>query len=430
MVFVTGEGNEAVAVEALRRGAQEYLVKSYLSQERLQRAVLSAARAVDNERSMRRKQQELEEFVSVVAHDLQQPLCAIKGNVELLRDFYGSQMDAQGREFVDSAVRMASRMSQMIEALLGYARVGRASRRHQPVDFNRVTEAALSALSELIRSRSAVIEVGPLPTAMGDDILLTQLLQNLLANAIKFSEGPPHIEVSGSREGTDCIVRVKDHGIGIPADKLEEIFLPFKRLHSHHRFEGSGIGLATCRRIVENHMGQIGVESAEGSGSTFWFALPALPEELERHARVLVADDEVDIVRVVVAALERQGYEACSALSCREAAEILRRESVDLLISDVAFPGEDGLALIREAVRHESAPAVLAISGGDQTESPGSLLVLARRAGAKQVLAKPFDLDHLLRAVRVLLDEAPESPSFPPRSLSELGRQPSQELQG
>lgn len=430
VVFVTGEGSEDVAVDALRRGAQEYLVKSHLNQERLRRSILNATRSVENERRMRQKQQELEEFVSVVAHDLQQPLCAIKGNVELLRDFYGGQLDRQGREFVESAVRMSTRMSQMIEALLGYARVGRASRRHRPVDFNRAAEAALSSLSELIRARSAVVEVGELPTAMGDEILLTQLLQNLVANAVKFCEDEPRVEITGGLEGSNCLVQVRDHGIGIPADKLEEIFAPFKRLHSHQRFEGSGIGLATCRRIVENHMGRIGVRSEEGAGSTFWFTVPAFQQEATRHARVLIADDEEEIVRLTAAALELHGYETCTATSCRDAAEILSREAVDLMIADVNFPGEDGLAFIRETQRGASPPPILAISGGGATESPGSLLYQARCAGASRVLSKPFDMDKLLRAVRVLIDDAPPPELTPALSDGAGARESGEHLPG
>ncbi len=275
VVFVTGEGNEYVAIEALKRGAQEYQVKSSLTSRSLQQAIQSALRIAKQEQMIEQQRRELVDFVSVVAHDLQQPLCAVKGNIELVRDFYGASLDSTGQDFIHSAVKLTVRMSKMIDALLDYARAGGAQQRRRPLDLNKVMENVASSLSELIRRRSAEVVVSPLPTAMGDESTMTQLLQNLVANAIKFTEKTPRVEVTGAIEEGECVVQVRDNGIGIPAEQTQTIFEPFKRLHSRKRFEGSGIGLATCRRIVENHGGRIGVESVEGEGTMFWFAVPA-----------------------------------------------------------------------------------------------------------------------------------------------------------
>lgn len=413
VVFVTGEGNEYVAVEALRRGAQEYQVKSALTSKSLRQSIQSAVRIADQERLLRNQRRELEEFVSVVAHDLQQPLCAVKGNIELVRDFCSDGLDPSGREFISSAIRMTVRMSSMIDSLLSYARAGRQPSGRHPVDLNQIVEQVKNSLGELIRTRSARIDVGPLPTALADEASMHQLLQNLVANGIKFSEEQPHIEISGTLDDDECVIQVRDHGIGIAADQTDTIFGPFKRLHSRKRFEGSGIGLATCRRIVENHGGRIGVESEPGEGSSFWFALPARKESQAAGPRILIADGEAEVVRQIAAALERDGFETLSASSVQSATEILEHNTVDLLIADVSLAGENGGDLIGDVCKTAGRPSVLAMSGGSRTESPGSLLARAREAGARGVLSKPFDMERLIGAVRSVMDGS-ASISAPP----------------
>lgn len=404
VVFVTGEGNEYVAIEALRRGAQEYLVKSSITSNSLKQALQTSMRAAQQQKALRRQRRELEEFVSVVAHDLQQPLCAVKGNIELVRDFYADKLDGPGMEFIESGIRMTTRMSGMIDSLLSYARAGRPQQMQHPVDLNRVAEQVRSSLGELIRSRSARVEFDQLPTAVGDEVSIHQLLQNLVANGIKFSEDEPHIEITGAVEEGECVVQVRDHGIGIPPDQTDTIFAPFKRLHSRKRFEGSGIGLATCRRIVENHGGRIGVESTLGEGSIFWFALPARAEKSGHGPSVLIADSESDVVQQITAALELDGCEVFSASSSGDAANFLEQTPVDLVIADVGLAEDNGVDLVRRLHTAMGSPPVLAMSGGNDRESPGSLLARAREAGAEGVLPKPLDIDRLIMAVHKLTD--------------------------
>ncbi len=425
VVFVTGEGNEYVAIEAMRRGAQGYQVKSSLTSKSLKQAIESAMKIAEQERLLEDQRQELVEFVSVVAHDLQQPLCAVKGNIELIRDFYGANLDASGREFVDTAVRMTVRMSQMIESLLSYARAGRAQTQRQPVDLNRVMDNVLTSLSELIRQRSAEVLVNPLPLAMGDEPALTQLLQNLVANAIKFCEQRPRVEVTGALEESECVIQVHDNGIGVPSDKTSMIFEPFQRLHSRKRFEGSGIGLATCRRIVKKHGGRIGVESTPGEGSMFWFAIPARKKSASRQPRILIADGEPGLASSIESALRREGYETVTVGTTNDAARILDGEPVDLVIADVNLAGDSGADLIRGLRRRPSSPPVLALSGGSAMESPGVVLARARDAGAEGVLPLQFPQERLLEIVNELLrarDPGPESTDSATDSTAEEAR--------
>ncbi len=406
VVFVTGEGNEYVAIEALKRGAQEYQVKSSVTSRSLQQAIQSAIRIAQQEHMIAQQRQELVDFVSVVAHDLQQPLCAVKGNIELVRDFYGASLDPTGQEFVHSAIRLTVRMSRMIDALLDYARAGGAHQRHRPLNLNSVMENVLSSLSELIRSKEAEVIVSKLPPAVGDEATMTQLLQNLVANAIKFTEQKPRVEVTGAIEEGECVVQVRDNGIGIPLEQAQTIFEPFKRLHSRKRFEGSGIGLATCRRIVENHDGRIGVESVEGEGSTFWFAVPAQAQQSELGGRVLVADTTADATEDIVEMLDNNGYETVTAAQPEDIRRLLDDEKIDLVVTDVHLGGESCVDLIREIRSRNHAPAVLAVSAGADSESPGHFLALAHEAGANAVMSRPCGSERLLKTVAKLLKQS------------------------
>jgi signal transduction histidine kinase len=280
IIVLTGAGNEAVAVEAMKRGAQDYMVKDDMvrggmTPQALRRAVQNALGKVELERRIAEKQQELEQFVSVVAHDLQNPLSAVKDHVELIRDFYGNSLDETGRGFVVASIRVLERMSGMISSLLEFSRVGRSTKPLEPVDLQTVLDAVLSNLQPLIRERRTRIEIGTLPLVLGDPLSLIQLFQNLVANAIKFQDGGQAVvQIDSFREEDGWRVSVADNGIGIDSEHHDEIFAPFRRLHAGSGYEGSGIGLATCKRIVDQHRGRIWVESETGAGTVFHFTLP------------------------------------------------------------------------------------------------------------------------------------------------------------
>ena len=281
VIMLTGAGNETVAVEAMKLGAQDYLAKDSLMQggittKALERAVSNAVDKVSLARQLREKQQELESFVSVVAHDLKTPLTGVKNNVELLRDFYADRLDANGIEFVAASLRILRRSFALIDSLLEYSRLGRSGRPLAPVDLETVAESVLAALRTAIDDCGGRVEAEPLPRVLGDEPALGQLLQNLVANALKFrGPDPPVVRLASRHMNGRWVVSVSDNGIGIHPKHASEIFTPFKRLHSRKEFEGSGIGLATCKKIVEQHGGRIWVESAPGRGTTFRFTLAA-----------------------------------------------------------------------------------------------------------------------------------------------------------
>lgn len=415
VVFVTGFGTEMIAVEALKCGAQDYLVKSVLAPEVLQRAIQNAVEKVALGRQLCEKQRELEDFVSVVAHDLQQPLCAVKGNIELIRDFYATSLDGQALEFVDAAIRTSARMSEMIDALLGYARAGRNSAPREAVKLNEVLEGVRHDLAELVNRSGARLEIGPLPTVSGDPVTLSQLFQNLLANAIKFrGRQPPEIAVGGKTQAGWVTLWVRDNGIGIPADALEMVFAPFRRLAQTKDRAGSGIGLATCKKIAVQHHGRIWVESELGSGSTFFVTLPvsrprALTDGSEARGRVLLADADSETRRSLMQRLAERGMSVDSAASFEQAAGLLENGRFDALLVDLALPDGDGMDLIRCVRRRAPWMAVLAVTAGVDRCGPGPLLAEALREGADHALPKPLDAARAAAVLRGMIEESTSS---------------------
>ena len=221
-----------------------------------------------------RSNAELQQFAYVASHDLQEPLRAITGCVQLLQQRYQGKLEGRADEFIAHAVEGATRMRALINDLLEYSRVGTRVNAFGPTDCNEVLKAALSNLQTAINEKKAVVTSDLLPTVMADETRLMQLLQNLIGNALKFTgDKPPKIHVGAQRVDGAWQFSVSDNGIGIEAQYRERIFGVFQRLHTRREYPGTGIGLAICKRIVEHHGGRIWVESELGKGAIFHFLI-------------------------------------------------------------------------------------------------------------------------------------------------------------
>ncbi|NSW58120.1 MAG: response regulator [Armatimonadetes bacterium] len=228
---------------------------------------------------LQRSNEELQQFAYIASHDLQEPLRMISSYLQLLERRYGDQLDQDARDFIGFAVDGAKRMRQLITDLLAYSRVSNRGNSPDLVDSGEVLAEALHDLSQLIADTGANVEYDQLPVLVADRGQLGQLFRNLLANAMKFCEQAPRIQVSAQPDGENWVISVRDNGIGIAPEHAERIFLIFQRLHSRAKYPGTGIGLAICKRIVERHGGRLWVESTVGEGSVFRFTLPGVRGE-------------------------------------------------------------------------------------------------------------------------------------------------------
>jgi signal transduction histidine kinase len=243
-----------------------------------QRAQLEAAHRELSERrrELERSNAELAEFAAVASHDLRSPLAAIDGYLALLVDVYGDDIPARGRDWVGVARTAVARMLNLTESLLTYARAGASSCERQQVDLATVVDSVLLDLVRELRAADANVHVQrPGATVEADPVLLRQLLQNLVANAVKHREPGREcrIDVSAEAEPGGWVVAVADQGRGVPPEDRERVFGMFTRLDGAPT-GGSGIGLATCTRIVEQHRGRIWIDETPGGGATVRFFLP------------------------------------------------------------------------------------------------------------------------------------------------------------
>jgi len=229
--------------------------------------------------ALQQSNDDLQQFAYVASHDLREPLHTIGGFAELLERRYKGRLDSEADEFIGYIVDAVYRMDGLIHGLLEYSRVGTRGKAPEPAPCDEALADALANLRAAIDEAGATVTQDALPNLSIDRAQVTQLFQNLIANAIKFrGQNPPRVHVSASSGDTEWTFAVRDNGVGISPDSYEHVFTIFGRLHPPEEYPGFGIGLAFCKRIAQRHGGRIWVESKPGEGSTFYFTLPTLDD--------------------------------------------------------------------------------------------------------------------------------------------------------
>ncbi len=290
VIMLTGQGSTSLAVEALKAGAQRYLIKGQIQRQQLQQAVDDAVEVLVLVQDLAKQRDETEEddagqaarnteldlFASVVACHLKYPMASVKGYLELVRDSQNDSLNPEGQRFVTSSLLLTERMNELVNSVLDYARAGVRLCCRESVDCEAVFCEALENLQNAVSASRATITHDPLPAVQGAGGQLRRLFENLLSNALKYRrQEPPRIHVTAERQAADWVFSVSDNGAGIVAEDLHRLFDLFWRASGAKQTPGSGIGLATCKKIVEAHGGRIWAESTVGEGATFRFTVAA-----------------------------------------------------------------------------------------------------------------------------------------------------------
>jgi PAS domain S-box-containing protein len=383
---------------------------------------------------------ELEAFTHVVSHDLKEPLRTLQAYSHILAEEHASQLGPDGFQYINHLIRASRRLGALIDELLNLSQAGRIT--HAPKIFN-VNEIVATVRQDLVdliqRKEASILTEGSLPDVIGDTVRVTQLLTNLVANGLKYNQNPqPKVTIGATACADDparVTVFVRDNGIGIDAAFHTQIFGIFRRLHQEGEFEGTGAGLAICKKIVEGHGGRIWVESTLGQGATFYFTLPrspiskqspasngtarkkdetqppSKPRKTSMHAdsgngqvapHIVLVEDQADVGLIIQKLGKRDGLTITWFPTAEEAWEYLRKQRADLLLFDVNLPGMSGVELCQRirALDHLKDTPVAMFTPDQDAEKLEEL----RGAGAdyfltKDLLCQPAEWQRNIKAL-------------------------------
>jgi signal transduction histidine kinase len=373
VVLMTGQGSEAIAVQSIKEGAQDYITKEEITSETLSRAIVMAIEKGALKKRVDEQHDALETFSRALAHDLREPVRTIRSFAHAICD---GQVEADQRDEYMRHIRDAGvRMGVLIDTVLSYTQIeGMGEVRHEVFCLNEATASARANLSALFRERGTTVSVEALPDVTGSRIQIIQVLQNLMSNAVSHCPGPVRISIDAARDGEAVRVVVRDDGPGIAPEHQPKIFEPFRRLNRANMH--CGLGLAICKRIVEGHGGKIGCESEVGRGSSFFFTLPGaaaasaragpepgvetpVPTENLTIANVLLVDDRDDDILMARAFLSGPRGMRCNFLVANDGKEglatvrdrALKNDPVDFILLDINMPVMNGFEMLEAVAR-------------------------------------------------------------------------------
>lgn len=282
VIVLTSISDLEFASKAVQQGAQDYLVKSEINRDILNRSIRYAIERNRTQQELERyaaklkeSNEHLEGFAHTLAHEIRSPLTVISGFLQIANQSFLDDLDENTREILQDSLTATKSITELVESLLEFSQAATHTNTFKSVDLESEFFHVYAVLRPLIQESGVTIDHDPLPCVYGNDIQLRQLLQNLLTNAIKYrSDQSPEINVGCEQTDNHWIIRVSDNGIGIPKENQSDIFNAFTRVIGNQQIPGVGIGLAFCKRIVENHKGKIWLESLPGKGSTFFVKLP------------------------------------------------------------------------------------------------------------------------------------------------------------
>ncbi|WP_442983368.1 sensor histidine kinase [Sanguibacter sp. Leaf3] len=259
---------DAMRVELVARMASEARSRAEIAEAHEQ--------VLEQAEELRRSNRDLEQFAYVASHDLQEPLRKVASFTQLLQKRYGGELDERADQYIEFAVDGAKRMQRLIQDLLGFSRVGRSAGEAVEVDLVEACATAVTTLDAAVEESGGQVEVGDLPVVLGQQTLLVQLFQNLVGNALKFRhpDRTPHVILGAVRREDAWELWCSDNGIGIDQQYADRVFVIFQRLHAKDAYEGTGIGLALCKKIVEFHGGEIWLDTDVSQGTTIRWTLP------------------------------------------------------------------------------------------------------------------------------------------------------------
>ncbi|HDQ44156.1 MAG TPA: response regulator [bacterium] len=411
LIVLSGLDDESLALQAVREGAQDYLSKGEVTGYLLIRAIRYAIERKRTEETLKatnRKLRELDrlksEFLSTVSHELRTPIAIMHEGVSLVLDGVAGQVTDMQRELLADTLENVDRLTRLVTDLLDISKIeaGKLRLRRSRVDINEIlkkiyTHYLPQAKQKGIRLECEIPE-GPV-FLFADADKLMQIFNNLVSNAIRFTETTGTITIGATDREADVLCRVSDTGIGISRENQRKLFHKFEQFGrvDGPGYKGTGLGLAIAKGLVEKHDGRIWVESALKEGTTFWFTLKKIP-----FPTILIVDDDEPVTEVIREFLQEDGYEFVVSRDGCEAVERIRAERPSLVILDMRLPGMSGYEVIgrlKHDTRTQNIPIIIISAFSVDEEKLGEV----DAHSAIPVVHKPFDRAALRNIVREMM---------------------------